>query len=70
MLIRYQVPDTGEMKVRLGEAFEIMRMIGWDDSMYTDHGPPNDMTAPDYIALLINMAGNAWSMFHSHLHGR
>ena len=42
-----------------------MRMIGWCDDLYADemagHGQESDV---DYVELLSNMAGNAWSMFH------
>lgn len=40
-------------------------MIGWCDDLYADemagHGQESDV---DYVELLSNMAGNAWSMFH------
>ena len=44
--------------------FEQMRMIGWADSMFANDGHHLQDSDFDYVELLGNMAGNAWSVFH------
>lgn len=63
MIVRYRCAENGIITVRLLEGFELFRMIGWDDSMWRNVTPPTEKGS-DYIELLSNMAGNAYTMYH------
>ena len=56
--------DCG-IRIRLAEAFEHFRLMGWEDSMWRQPAVGHKMESDvDFIELLTNMAGNAWSALH------
>ena len=61
MILRYREPSSGAIRIRMAESFALMRSIGWGDDTWRP--APKSMDAQDYLALLNNMAGNAWSCF-------
>ena len=63
LLLRTRHPN-GHVTVRLAEAFEYARGIGWEDEMWVKYeegafASPGSGFA--FIELVANMAGNAWS---------
>ena len=55
----------GVVKVRAAEAFEYMRLCGWDDSCWNVEAMTAlEEVSVDRVELLENMAGNAFSLWH------
>ena len=52
--------------MRLAEAFEVMRCIGWHDGLWNKEGLAKACSDDplDFVELVYNMAGNAWSAHH------
>lgn len=64
LILRY-VGTTGRVRIRTVDAFEAMRLIGWEDEFWNvgDMPPAADLTA-ETLELYENMAGNAYSAWH------
>ena len=62
LFVRY-LGDDEKTVLRLVEGFEIFRMIGWGDAMWKKC---SEAYSEDegYPELLLNMTGNAYSLFH------
>ncbi len=60
IIVRYR-QEIG-IKIRLLEAFECMRLIGWDDTCWLC--PPSSNPTDETLELLEDMAGNAYTIWH------
>ena len=61
MVMRWTRPDKPPV-LRTLECFELTRMIGWPDDCWRTIGP--DDRSHDFVELVSNMCGNAYTMFH------
>ena len=67
MVVRISFPGNPVATVRLLECFEYMRMIGWGDDEWAIpelSKPPGGERSCDYLELVANMVGNAYSVYH------
>ena len=68
MVLRYQADPESPVVMRLLEAFEYMRLVGWSDELWhinSDSSINEEYRQTvDYLELLSNFAGNAYSIHH------
>ena len=65
LLLRYKDPGSGKVVVRAAEAWEYMRLQGWEDNCWkVDAMPAGDTVKEEDLELIANMAGNAYSVYH------
>ena len=63
MMVRWTPPDKRSLTVvRVMEAIELARLIGWPDSMWTSRSPTSPL-AQENLETISNMCGNAFSLF-------
>ena len=60
-MIHWATWCDGSAEVRRLEAFELMRLIGWNVDSWAPYSTPDK--APD-LELISNLAGNAYSLYH------
>ena len=70
MLVRYKMAASDQVRyaphkfgIRLVEAYECMRFIGWQDCMWTAGGQ-HKISSIDDLFGLCNLAGNSYSLYH------
>ncbi|MDA8583005.1 hypothetical protein N9L68_02205 [bacterium] len=62
VVMRAHHPKSGRFEIRILEAFECMRLIGWSDSLWKPL--PSHLRTVEFLEVISNAAGNVFCVFH------